>query len=157
MKQTQIVGRLLKSLMLAGLLTACHNDQEITPTETVGITANDQNAKISPLTRLVKNGQQIIQYVKSGRFTGRVSKISNYYGINSSMEFTYDDNNPNGDLWIGQKLFVNGSTLQYEWKHKVANGVCLESLNLTNGTFTTYKYTPEGYLNEVKAFNGQGG
>jgi len=157
MKQINIASNLLKSLALVGLLSACNHENTVTPTQTDGITINDQNAKISPLTRLVKNGSQNIQYIKSGKFIGRVSKISNYYPAGGYMEFTYDDNNPNGDLWIGQKLFVSGGVLQYEWKFKVINGVCVQSINLTDGRFKEYKYTAAGYLDEVKEFNGQGG
>lgn len=158
MKHLKIAGTSLKYLLAVGLLTACNHDEPVNPAQNSTTEISDQNAKISYLTRLVKNGQQNIQYIKSGKFFGRVSKISSYYGSSLSyMEFTYDDNNPNGDLWISQKLFVNGGILQYEWKHKVVNGLCVESLNLTDGTFSENKYTPDGYLDEIKNYSSQGG
>jgi hypothetical protein len=151
MKQLHIAGNLLKTLVLAGLLTACHNDQTIAPTETSGVERNDQSAKISPLLRLVKEGERTIQYLKTGKFAGKVSKVD--YGSSSNYYATYgyDDNNPAGDLWISKKLFNKaGNSFVQEWKYKVSNGVCVLSQDLVQAYSYQYLYNGQGQLDEVK-------
>jgi hypothetical protein len=151
MKQIRIAGRLFKSLLLAGLLAACHNDQTIIPDEMVGVERNDQTAKISSLTRLVKDGNTTLQYVKSGKFFGKISKTDNGSSSNYRYEYTYDDNNPTGDLWISKKQYKksNGLLVQ-EWKYKVVNGRCVASERVAWGYSFDYTYNQQGLLDEIK-------
>ncbi|MCF0071888.1 hypothetical protein LZD49_15530 [Dyadobacter sp. CY261] len=152
MKQLHIAGNLLKSLTLAGLLAACHNDQAIAPTGTDGVAVNDQNAKISPLLRLVKEGDVAIQYIKSGKFLGKISRIDVGNNYNYYFEYTYNDNNPSGDLWISRKQYQKGTnSFVQEWKYKVVNGLCVASESVALGDSYEYKYNAQGLLDEIKS------
>lgn len=155
MKRIHIAGNLLKSLMLAGLLTACNHDQAITPVEAPEVTANRQNAKISALIRLVKDNDRSIQYVKSGKFLGKVSKVTESAANGYRYEYSYDDSNPNGDIWINKKkYFKSSNALVREWKYKITNGLCVFSEDNTGSYHYEYKYTAQGYLDEIKFFDG---
>lgn len=150
MKRIHIAGNLLKSLMLAGIMTACNNDQEVIPTNVSGVTVDDQNAKISALTRLVDDNGRSIQYLKSGKFFGKISKVNKGPWDNYYVTYTYNDSNPSGDLWISKKTYQssNNSFIK-EHKFKVVNGLCVLSENDAGDAFE-YKYNPQGYLDEVK-------
>ncbi|GGH40867.1 hypothetical protein GCM10007423_36250 [Dyadobacter endophyticus] len=148
MKQIHIAGNLLKSLMLAGLLTACNNDQTIVPAETAGVERNEQNTKLSSLLRLIDDNGTSIQYIKSGKFLGKTSKA---IAINDRYEYTYDDNNPAGDLWITRKKYAkSNNALLGQVKYKISNGVCISSEDNVAGDYFEYKYTAQGYLDEIK-------
>lgn len=153
MKRIHVAGNLLKSLILAGLLTACNHDQAITPVEAPDITANHQNAKISSLLRLVNDSGHTIQYVKSGKFFGKLSRVDKGPWDDYYVTYTYDDNNPSGDLWISKKTYKSSNnSFVKEHKFKVVNGFCVQSENDTGTTFE-YKYNLQGYLDEVKQFD----
>lgn len=151
MKQFRISGVVFKCLFLAGIMTACNHDDVVNPTETAGVQANNQNAKISSLTRLVKDGERTIQYVKSGKFFGKISALSEPIWSNYRYEYTYDDSNPSGDLWISKKQYQksNGLFVQ-EWKYKVVNGRCITSESIAQGYYFEYLYNPQGLLDEIK-------
>ena len=149
-----MTGSLFKCFLLAGLLTSCENDQAVAPTGTDGITVNERNAKASLLLRLTKVDNNNIQYVKSGKFFGRIARInSTFNGVDHYTEYTYDDNNPANTLWISAKTY-NQVTKQLgvETKHQVANGRCVASSTVTS--FSTYsyeyKYNAVGLLEEIK-------
>ncbi len=74
-----MTGSLFKCFLLAGLLTSCENDQAVAPTGTDGITVNERNAKASLLLRLTKVDNNNIQYVKSGKFFGRIARINSTF------------------------------------------------------------------------------
>jgi hypothetical protein len=155
MKQIQLAGNLLKSSVLAVLLTACHNDQIVAPTEKSEVAVNNENARIPAALRLVKDGQATLQYIKNGKFSGRISKqITTDY----SIEYTYDNNNPAGDLWITRKVYEKSSnTLKKEYKYQVVNGRCVTSQNVTYGYSYQYKYNAHNLLDEVQiSYNGAG-
>lgn len=153
MKQFQIAGNLLKSLLLAGVMMACHNDQEVIPTEPVGVAVKDQNAKISPLIRLVDDSGRSLQYVKNGKFFGKLSRIDNAAWENSYVIYTYNDNNPTGDLWISKKTYkASNNSFIGEHKFKIVNSLCVQSQN-DYGNIFEYKYNAQGYLDEVKKSN----
>jgi hypothetical protein len=150
MKRFQIAGNLLKSLLLVGMLTACNNDQMVNPGETAGVQVNDRNAKFSSLTRLVKEGDNTIQYVKSGQFFGKISKVD-YSSTNYRFEYTYDNNNPAGDLWISKKQYYKPTnSFVQEWKYKISNGICVTSEAVALGYSFEYKYNLQGLLEEVQ-------
>lgn len=60
MKKLHIHGNLLKVLLLGTLLTGCQNDDVLSPQETVGVTVNDQNAKVTAELKLVKKDGSVI-------------------------------------------------------------------------------------------------
>lgn len=149
MKQIRIAGNLLKCLALAGFLTACNNDQTIAPTETPDLSISDQNARISPLLRLVNDGGHTIQYVKSGKFFGKISKVHKGPSNDYYVTYNYNDSNPSGELWISKKKYQsNSNAFIGEHKFKVVNGVCVQSQNDAGESFE-YKYNPQGYLIEI--------
>lgn len=151
MKQFRIAGNSLRCFLLAGIMTACNHDEPITPTQNSATEVSDQNAKISSLTRLVKDGERTIQYVKSGKFFGRISSLSEPSWSNYRYEYTYDDNNPAGDLWISKKQYQKSNNLfVQEWKYKVVNGRCVASERVASGFTFEYLYSPQGLLDEIK-------
>jgi hypothetical protein len=151
MKQFKICASAFKCILLAGIMTACNHDDVVGPTQTTEIQANNQNAKISSLTRLVKDGERTIQYVKSGKFFGKISALSEPSWSNYRYEYTYDDNNPAGDLWISKKQYQKSNNLfVQEWKYKVVNGRCVASEGLAQGYSYQYIYNAQGLLDEIK-------
>lgn len=122
------------------------------PTEPTGITNNEQkNAKISPLLRLTKEGDRTIQYIKNGKFFGKISKVDEGASTSYRLEYSYDDNNPAGDLWITKKRFhKTTNAFVQEWKYKVVNGLCIASEDLAQGYSFEYKYNPQSLLDEIK-------
>lgn len=152
MRQFKITKSLLKSLALAGLLTACNDDNIGNPTENAGVTVNDQNAKISPLTRLTNDNGRSIQYVKSGKFFGKVSRVNEAPWSSYYLTYAYDDSNP-GELWITRKMYKSSTNAFIkENRYKVINGLCT-LVEDDFGSLHEYNYTPAGYLNEVKYSN----
>lgn len=155
MKQIHIAGNLLKSLMLAGLLTACHNDQMVTPAKNTEVVATDQSAKVSAALRLVKDDQAVLQYIKNGKFSGKISKIT---GNEYRIEYTYDNNNPAGDLWITCKHYIKSSNeLKKHFQYQVINGICIASQDVKYGYSYLYKYGPQNLLDEVQISNNASG
>lgn len=151
MKKLTLTVSLLKGLAFAALLTACNNDQAVMPIETASASVNNQNAKISSLLRLIKEGDRTIQYVKSGKFFGRVSNIDEGSSTNYRLEYSYNDNNPAGDVWISKKRFSKSTnTFIQEWKYKVTNGLCVTSEDVAQGYSYEYKYNAQGLLDEIK-------
>ncbi|WP_353722024.1 hypothetical protein [Dyadobacter sp. 676] len=108
------------------------------------------------MTRLVKDGGITPQYVKSGKFFGRVSRVDEYGGY---ATYAYDDNNPAGNLWITKKWYnTNGNGLGKEYKFLVVNGRCISSTSkdfVTNDVLNyIYTYNAQGQLEEAKLSNG---
>lgn len=152
MKYLKIAGSLLKCLMLTGLLTACNNDEVVTPTGDVSAAIGNRNAKISPLTRLVDDSGQSIQYKKSGKFFGKISRVGKSSWSDEYVTYTYNDSNP-GELWVSKKKYkASNNSFIGEHKFKIINGLCVQSEN-DNGNIFEYKYNAQGYLDEVKKSN----
>lgn len=150
MKKLHIPGNLLKVLLLGTLLTGCQNDDVLSPQETVGVTVNDQNAKVTAELKLVKDGTTILQYVKQGRFTGKLSKVSEtaYY-----TQYSYDDST--GDLWITSKRYnKNTNALVEEIKYKIVNDRCMTSINVSTNWTSQFVYNEVGRLNEINMSSG---
>lgn len=145
----------IETLALAGLMTACNHNDVVNPTGTTGVTNSDQNAKISPLIKLVKHENNTIQYVKSGRFFGKISQVNKYPSDDYYTTYSYNDSNPSGELWISKKRYKSSNNLLVsEEKFKVVNGLCIYSETGLGSTFE-YKYNPQGYLDEIKLYNNQ--
>jgi len=155
MNYIKISGVSLKFLLAIGLLTACNHDEAITPTSTNGTYINNNNAKLSPLTRLTNDNGRSIQYVKSGIFFGKLSRVNQYPWSTAYRTYTYDDSNPS-ELWITRKTYKSSdNSITNECKFKVVNGNCVYSQD-NLGQSHEYKYTPQGYLDEIKQiYNGQ--
>lgn len=150
MKKLHITGNLLKALVLGALLNGCQNDDMLSPQETAGVTVNDQNAKTNAELKLVKDGTTILQYVKQGRFMGKLSKVSR---AGDYTQYSYDDST--GDLWITSKTY-NKSTnaLTGEIKYKIVNGRCTTSINVTSNWTSQFVYNEVGRLNEINLSSG---
>ncbi|MGV3603459.1 MAG: hypothetical protein ACO1N1_19730 [Dyadobacter fermentans] len=152
MNKNGISESLFKCLFLAGLLTACNSNEVVTPTDNISAVADDRNAKILPLTRLVDDSGQAIQYEKSGKFFGKISRVGKNSWKDQYETYTYDDSNP-GELWISKKKYkASNNSFISEHKFKIINGLCVQSQNNSGDTFE-YKYNAQGYLDEVKKSN----
>lgn len=150
MKKLHMPGNLLKLLVLAGLFTACQNEDLVAPTDNGGIAVTDQNAKTNAELKLVKDGTNTLQYIKSGRFLGKLSKV---YGQYYNTEYLYDDST--GDLWITSKRYQkSNNALVQEIKYKIVSGKCVTSIDVTNGWTSVYTINEMGRLNEINLSNG---
>lgn len=149
MEHSKISGNLLKLLLMAGLLSSCHNDESVAPTGQSAIEANDQNAKLFPTPKLSKDGTKSLEYFTLGRYAGRLSKVTE---ANHYTEYSYNDNNGSTDLWITSKRYSKGNNvLVHEIKYQVANGKCVTSRDATNNIEYDYLYNAAGRLVEIKA------
>lgn len=150
MKKLHIGGSLLKALLLGGLLAGCQNEDAIMPTESASATVTDQNVKTNAELKLVKDGTTIIQYVKQGRFTGKLSKVSQ---ASDYLLYSYDDST--GDLWITSKRYSKSNdALLEEIKYKVTNGRCVTRINVTTNWTSQFKYNEVGRLDEINLSSG---
>lgn len=148
MKHLEISRKSLKYLLAIGLLTACSHDESINPTQNYSTEVNSKNAKISSLTRLVKDGEKTIQYVKAGKFFGKISRINEE---NSYLEYTYDDKNAAGDLWIHLKRYSDTYNQVISHRvYQVSNGRCVYSHDYDDARSYQLKYNILGLLDEVK-------
>nr|WP_295927110.1 hypothetical protein [uncultured Dyadobacter sp.] len=148
MKQVKIMGNLFKCLLLSVLLAACNNDEVVTPADQASTAVGDRNARLDPLTRLVNDEGFPIQYKKSGKFFGKISKLGNAPVNYQYVTYTYDDSNP-AALWISKKTYKSSNnSLIGEHNFKIINGLCIESID-KKGNLFEYKYNPQGYLDEV--------
>jgi hypothetical protein len=150
MKKLHIAGNLLKVLLFGALLTGCQNDDVLSPQETAGTVTEEQSGKVNAELKLVKDGANTLVYIKSGRFTGRLSKV---YGQYYNTEYLYDDST--GELWITSKRYQKTtSALVQETKYKIVNGRCVTSIDVTNGWTSQYTINEMGRLNEINLSKG---
>lgn len=150
MKLYKTTTLVIRGMLLAGLLGACQNEDALIPSESNSTLLNDQNAKTTAEIKLVKNGETTLQYIKSGRFTGNLSKVSEvaYY-----TNYSYDDSS--GDLWITSKCYAKTSNaLVKEIKYQISNNRCIKSIDVTNGRNYEFKYNETGRLNEINESGG---
>jgi hypothetical protein len=150
MKQSQIRGILSTCLLTIGVLTGCQNDQMVTPTQPDSVTENNQNAKTLAEVRLLRNADDSLEYVKSGKFAGKLAKRSNAY---TYTEYTYDDSS--GSLFIASKKYSKANNkLAYHRTYLIVNGRCISSKDITLQLSYNYKYNVLGSLVEIKRSNG---
>lgn len=150
MKKIHIAGKLLQCFLLAGLLTGCQNEDVLTPVETDIATLNEQNAKTNSELKLVKDGTTILQYIKAGKFTGKLSKVSEsaYY-----TTYSYDDSS--GNLWITSKRYQKAQDiLVKEIKYQISNNRCIKSIDITSNRTSEFKYNETGRLDEINESGG---
>ena len=150
MKKLNIAGQVLKAMVFAGLLAGCQNQDLVSPTDSATATISDQNAKTNAELKLVKDGATTLQYIKSGRFTGYLSKVSEtaYYTV-----YSYDDST--GELWITSKKYGKASdALVKEVKYQISNKRCIKSIDVTNNRTSEYKYNETGRLDEINELCG---
>lgn len=149
MKHFKITGTSLKYLLTIGLLTACNHDDSINPTENSTTEINDQNAKINAALKLVKYGDDAVQYVKTGKFTGMVSRVSN---ATTYKKYTYNDNNGTTNLFITCTSYSQTTNAKIgESIYEIANGRCIAVTGSQGDTYQ-YKYNASGLLDEVTMF-----
>lgn len=147
MKIIHITSNLLNSIFLSGLIIACNNDQVVNPVQTDSATEVNKNAKITSEVLLIKDGDNSLEYVKSGKFAGKPARAENSTHF---KEYTYDE--INGDLWITSKVHSKATNAMVtEEKYRVSNGRCVESKDLTSKHSFEYKYNASGFLTEIKA------
>ncbi|SEJ31121.1 hypothetical protein SAMN05216327_108205 [Dyadobacter sp. SG02] len=149
MEHSKISGKLLRSMLLAGLLSACQNDESIAPSQSSSVELTDQNAKLIANPNLVKDGDKTLEYVNWGRYAGKLSKVSDtkYF-----TEYSYNDNNGSTDLWITSRRYDKASNaLINEHKFQISNGKCIASDDVTNQINYSYIYNAANRLTEIKA------
>ena len=148
MKKIHIAGKLLQCFLLAGLLTGCQNEDVLTPVETIANVSDDQNAKIAGEIRLVKDGEKTIQYHKSGRFAGLVSKVSEQYYYTT---YSYVDGALPGAYSITSKLYLKGNDALIKEMHYDVNedGVCTKSHDVTSNQISNFTYKSRTRLEKI--------
>ncbi|ACT95718.1 hypothetical protein [Dyadobacter fermentans] len=145
MKKLHIAGNLLKGVLLAGMLTACQNEDVLNPKSQESGIRNEAEAKVNAELRLVEDGYNKLKYIKAGRLAGKLSKIS---GSTLYTEYSYDDST--GDLWITSKQYYKANNqLCKEIAYQIKYGKCVKSIDKTNNITREYKYNEMGYLQEV--------
>lgn len=145
MKKLHTGGKLLKGLILAGLLASCQNEDVLNPQSAQDGSKIETNAKTNAEIRLTKDGSNNLLYITTGRFTGRLYKVNepNYY-----THYTYDDSS--GDLWItAKRISKSNGSLDYEAKYHIVNNRCIESDHKPSNKHYIYKYNEVGRLDEI--------
>lgn len=146
MKRFHIADNLLKSAIVAGLLTACNHDESINPTQSSTTEINDQNAKTNSVLKLIKYGDNGVQYIKSGKFAGMLTRVSN---AATYKKYTYNDNNGTTNLFITCTSYSQATNAKSgESVYEIANGRCI-AITGQNGDTYQYKYNASGQLDEV--------
>ncbi|PSL32845.1 hypothetical protein [Dyadobacter jiangsuensis] len=150
MNSFQTAGKALKGLALDALLTGCQNDPLAPSPNAASSINNNKNAKITADVFLVKDGENSLQYLKFGKFAGKLWKV---YGSYDYTEYSYDDGS--GDLWITSKKYakVNNKLTNHKTYH-IVNGRCVASKDLTSKFTYEYKYNSQGSLIEIKRHFG---
>lgn len=150
MKRLNIAEQVLKAMVFAGLLAGCQNQDLVAPTDSTTATISDQNAKTNAELKLVKDGATTLQYIKSGRFLGYLSKVSE---VACYTVYSYDDST--GDLWLTSKQYSKPSNILIkEVKYKISNKRCIKSIDITNNRTSEYKYNEVGRLDEINELCG---
>ncbi|WP_157504603.1 hypothetical protein [Dyadobacter beijingensis] len=148
MKKLHIAGNLLKGLLLAGMLTGCQNDDVLNPQLQESAFANEAGAKVNAELKLTKDGVTSLQYIKSGRFTGWISKVSetNYY-----TQYYYVDGGGNNFSVTSKRYQKSNNGLVEELQYNIVNGKCLSSIDKTSNINYEYNYSEVGRLNWIKS------
>jgi hypothetical protein len=146
-KTTSIV---IQGMLMLGVLGACQNEDALIPQNGPAALTDDQNAKTTADLKLVKDGGTTLQYITSGRFTGKLLKVSeNAFYTN----YSYDD--ATGNLWITSKRYEKASNaLVKEMKYQISNNRCIKSIDVTNGRTSEFKYNETGRLDEINESGG---
>lgn len=150
MKLYKTTTLVIQGMLLIGLLGACQNEDTLIPSEPSPASLNENNSKTTAELKLVKNGETTLQYIKSGRFTGNLSKVSEtaYY-----TNYSYDDSS--GDLWVTSKRYAKASNaLVKEIKYQVTNNRCIKSIDVTDSRNYEFKYNETGRLDEINESGG---
>lgn len=153
MKKLNIAGNLVKVMLLGSLLTGCQNEDMLTPEAAVNATVGDQNAKTATAElKLIKDGLNNLQYIKSGRYTGRLSKVSGQYYYTN---YSYADGVTTDIYTIVSKRYHKASnTLVKEIHYLINNGRCTQSTDITDSKVLNYQYSGEnGRLDQISYAN----
>ncbi|ACT95720.1 hypothetical protein Dfer_4519 [Dyadobacter fermentans DSM 18053] len=123
----------MKGILLAGLLSACQNENDIKLAPQAPTGESDQNARTAlAVGKLIKDGQVDLSYQGSG-------VLSQETYPNVYYQFTY---NPQ---LITAKRYVNGSPTEYKYTLDM-NGRCIETV--TDKTYI-YEYDVYGQLTRL--------
>ncbi|MGN7886750.1 hypothetical protein [Dyadobacter sp. 22481] len=148
MKLNRTTTLVIQGMLVLGLLGACQNEDVMTPADTIGNTSGDNNAKVAASEiKLVSDGDNNLQYHKTGRYTGYLSKVSepSYY-----TNYSYNDSGVQGDYWITSKRYTKSTnTLIKEIQYHVVNKRCIKSFNITDNQNSIYSYNETGRLNTI--------
>lgn len=149
MKRLKIAGGLFNCLLLAGITTSCIYDDAVNPIATEAVKLNDEGTKINAALKLVKYGDNGVQYVKSGKFMGMLSRVSNK---TTYRKYTYNDNNGTTNLFVTCATYSQATNAKGgESVYEIANGRCIAIIGSTGDTYQ-YKYNASGQLEEVTMF-----
>lgn len=150
MKKYHFSQFFLKYSLITGVLLGCQNDQIPTPVASESITEINQHAKISAEVLLVKDGDYSLEYIPSGKFAGKLAKVSNIYNY---TDYSYNDST--GDLWITSKKYSKASNkLVHQKTYHIVNGRCVSGKDLTQQFSFTFQYNVLGSLVEMKRVAG---
>ncbi|MGG7662639.1 hypothetical protein [Dyadobacter sp. BHUBP1] len=149
MKLFKIGGNVFKYLLLIGILTACNHDEPVSPASNSTTGVNEENAKTNAALKLVKYGDDGVQYIKSGKFMGMLYRVSN---ATTYRKYTYNDNNGTTNLFITCTSYSQATNAKIgESIYEIANGRCI-AVTGSNGDSCQYKYNASGLLDEVTMF-----
>lgn len=140
MKKMNIAGKLLSTMLLGSLLAGCQNDDVLSPSNIETDNANDVNAKTAtlPVKLLVEDGGTKLNYIKSGRYTGRLGNVVGTTG--TTTYYSYSDGY-NGESFIFAETKNNttgASTAKISYK--LANGHCVKMADIKNNKSYTLTY-----------------
>jgi hypothetical protein len=144
-KTTSIV---IQGMLMLGMLGACQNEDALAP-QNGSAPREEQNARTAAAElKLVKDGLNNIQYIKSGRYTGRVSKVSGPYYYTT---YSYVDGATTDTYTIVSKRYQKASNiLEKEIHYLINNGRCTQSTDITNNYVLNYQYSGEfGRLDQI--------
>jgi hypothetical protein len=146
MKRLHIAGNLSKSLLLAGLLTACNSEQMVSPNETANITADDKNAKVAAfIPRLLKDGSRELEYYDA--YNANRDKL---WKVKDSPAGEYTEYLYNGQTITAQRKKISTNNLVYQVTYQLdANGRCVESSSTETNKTLKYEYGQLGRLMKV--------
>ncbi|MCF0071887.1 hypothetical protein LZD49_15525 [Dyadobacter sp. CY261] len=148
MKLHKTTSIALQGMLLLGMLGACQNEDAITPSETANISADHDNSKIAAgEIKLVDDGDNKLLYKKTGRYVGKLSKVSepNYY-----TEYSYADGPVEGDYWITSKRYSKSSNaLVKEIQYHVVNKKCIKKIDVTDNQNFNFNYDEAGRLKKI--------
>lgn len=147
MKLHKTTTLLAQSMLMLGLLGACQNEDLMSPTGQVANMADDKNAKIESEIKLVDDGPNSLQYHKTGRYTGKLSKVS---GPTEYTNYAYSDNGIEGDYWITSKRYSKATNaLLKEMQYHVVNGRCMQSIDISGNQTFNFTYNETGRLDKI--------
>jgi len=144
MKLLRNVGTTTKAILLAGLLGACQTENDSTLAPQASANVSDKNAKTVNIPRLIKDGENELQYVADGLGRQVLSKVIDH-GANKYYKYTYSVQSVVEDQF---QLGTDKPLGQVIYKLN-ANGKCNEMI--IGGKTFILEYNADGQL--AKRYN----